>query len=182
MNVVRQLAITSRVAIGISLLAALPSFAEGVYLEPAEFVAEVFDEAIPDPQLLWITGTMRDEVQQILGRDVLPLRIRYWQKDTRTAWVLDEIGKDQLITTGVVVNAGVIETIQVLVFRESRGWEVRYPFFTGQFIGARIDSRMRLDRSIDGISGATLSVDALKRQARLALLLTQYTNSAANLP
>jgi hypothetical protein len=41
---------------------------------------------------------------------------------------------------------------------------------------------MRLDRSIDGISGATLSVDALKRQARLALLLTQYTNSAANSP
>ncbi len=75
------------------------------------------------------------------------------------------------ITTGLAVDDGAIERIRVLVYRESRGWEVRYDFFTAQFIGARLDGDARLDRRIDGISGATLSVRALTNLARLALYL-----------
>ena len=59
----------------------------------------------------------------------------------------------------------------MLVYRESRGDEVRYPRFTGQFTGAGLNSRQELDRGIDVISGATLSVNALTRLARLALYL-----------
>ena len=39
--------------------------------------------------------------------------------------------------------------------------------------GATVDADYRLDRYIDGISGATLSVDALTRLGRLALYLTE---------
>ena len=60
---------------------------------------------------------------------------------------------------------------KVLVFRESRGWEVRHPFFTDQFRDAGLTGELALDRNIDGISGATLSVRALSRLARLALYL-----------
>ncbi len=35
-----------------------------------------------------------------------------------------------------------------------------------------------LDRHIDGISGATLSVNAMKKMARLALLLHQETEGS----
>jgi Na+-transporting NADH:ubiquinone oxidoreductase subunit NqrC len=48
---------------------------------------------------------------------------------------------------------------------------VRYPFFTDQFNGLQLDENNRLQRKIDGISGATLSVNALTRLARLALHL-----------
>jgi hypothetical protein len=70
-----------------------------------------------------------------------------------------------------VVDSGSIARIAVLIYRESHGWEVRYPFFTNQFKGATLAATHELDRRIDGISGATLSVRALTRLARVALLL-----------
>ncbi len=106
------------------------------------------------------------------------LRLRYWGRDGRTAWILDEIGKEEPITTGIVVNGRAIEEVKVLIFRESRGWEVRHPFFTDQFKGARLGHDDQLDRHIDGISGATLSVRALKRLARVALFLHQHAEFA----
>ncbi len=71
----------------------------------------------------------------------------------------------------MVINEGRLEIIKVLVFRESRGEEIRHPFFTDQFKDARLDHKGNLDRTIDGISGATLSVRAMKKLARLALYL-----------
>jgi hypothetical protein len=62
--------------------------------------------------------------------------------------------------------------LRVLIYRESRGWEVRHAFFTRQFDQAQLENG-KLDRSIDGITGATLSVEALQRAARLALWLDQ---------
>jgi uncharacterized protein with FMN-binding domain len=97
--------------------------------------------------------------------------MRYWTRDHRSAWILEEIGKEQPITTGIVVQGGRIERIKVLIFRESPGWEVRHDFFTEQFKAAGLTEKHGLDRHIDGISGATLSVRALTRLARLALFL-----------
>ena len=64
--------------------------------------------------------------------------------------------------------------VKVLIFRESRGWEVRYPFFTDQFKGATLVTDNNLDRKIDGITGATLSVNALTKLGRIALLLHKH--------
>jgi hypothetical protein len=159
------------------LLIALSAFADSAYQSPEEFIAETFADNVPATQILWVTAELRSEARAILGHELAGLRIRYWQVGPRSAWILDEIGKDKPITTGVVINDDAIETIKVLVFRESRGWEVRYPFFTDQFIGVRAKQNNQLDRNIDGISGATLSVSALRRQAQLALLLTRYTKT-----
>ncbi len=51
--------------------------------------------------------------------------------------------------------------------------EVKYPAFTKQFIGAKLDE-MKLDRNIDGISGATLSVWAMTSIAELSLFLDEH--------
>ena len=64
--------------------------------------------------------------------------------------------------------------MSVLQFRESRGWEIRYPFFTQQFDGVRLDKNDKLNERIDGITGATLSVRAATRSANLALVLSEY--------
>jgi hypothetical protein len=145
--------------------------ARGAYQTPQEFLAEVFPGGSPAAAPLWLSEPLRTQVRNVLGHDLPALRLRYWRREGRTAWILDEIGKDQPITTGVVVADGTIETIRVLVFREIRGWEVRYPFFTDQFRGARLNADLRLDRPIDGITGATMSVRALTNVARLALVL-----------
>jgi hypothetical protein len=147
------------------------AYALGVYQSPEEFLREAFAGHPPAPKTLWLTDAMQERVVSILGHQYPAMRLRYWEHEKRSVWILEEIGKEEPITAGIVVASGKIERMRVLIFRESRGDEVRYPFFTRQFEGAELKSDMRLDRHIDAISGATLSVRALERLARLALYL-----------
>ncbi len=147
-----------------------PRAEPGVYQSPEDFVADAFPAGAPDASAIWLRADLRDAVQTVLGRPPLP-RIRYWRQDQQTVWILEEIGKDQPITAGIIVRDGAITEIRVLVFRESRGWEIRHAFFTRQYRSARLTDGNRLDRPIDGITGATLSVQAMTRMAKVALLL-----------
>ncbi len=142
------------------------------------FLQTVFGDQVPAPQTVWLRGSVRENVETILGHRYPALRIRYWAKQPgaetlRSAWILEEIGKELPITVGLVIDGDVIESVQVLAFRESRGGEVRYPAFTRQFSGLSLLENQLLSGTIDGISGATLSVSALKRLGRLALYLHQ---------
>lgn len=147
----------------------------GTYQTAEEFLDLAFSGHPPEPGVIWMTGKHKQAVEGILGHSYPTLRIRYWRRERRSAWILEEIGKEQPITTGIVVDDGHIENIKVLVFRESRGWEIRHSFFTDQFKSATLDADRQLDRNIDGISGATLSVRAMKKLARLALYLDAAT-------
>jgi len=149
-----------------------------VYQEPADFVNESFHGKPPSPNALWLTPELKAQMEEILGHPPAGMRVRYWQDKERTTWVLDEIGKERPITTGIVIKQETIERVRVLIFRESRGWEVRHDFFTDQFRGASMNAKGSLDRNIDGISGATLSVRAVEKLARVALLLDQTVNSS----
>jgi len=148
--------------------------AESTYLEPAEFVNNSFTGEIPSPNVIWIKKDLKKQIEDILAHKYKSLRVRYWKKDQRSVWVLDEIGKTKPITTGIVIDKNKISEIKVLIFRESRGWEVRHPFFTKQFIDIKLNKENQLTEKIDGISGATLSVRALTKLARVALLLNQH--------
>ncbi|MCK5383780.1 MAG: FMN-binding protein [Gammaproteobacteria bacterium] len=158
-----------------AVFATTVAHARGVYQTPEAFLDEVFQDAPPRPQVVWLRGDIRNAADEIMGHRYPGLRIRYWRKDNRTAWILEEIGKERPITTGVVINENTIELVRVLEFRESRGGEVRHPFFTDQFKGTSLTDDNKIDRHIDGISGATLSVRALKKLARLALYLHSKT-------
>jgi len=155
----------------IVIAAPLAASATGIYQAPDDFLDEVFAGAPPAPQAIWLTADLREEVAGILGHPPATMRVRYWRQGGRTAWIVEEIGKEKPITTGIVVAGGHIERVKVLVFRESRGWEVRHEFFTDQFRHAALSEDGRLDRNIDSISGATLSVNALTRLARMVLYL-----------
>lgn len=169
------------IATGLVLIAflswvALPAAADRkvrhVHQTPAEFIEQSFPDGEAESKALWVTGDLKQQVRKVLGHDLDRLRVRYWVDGRRTAWILDEIGKEELITVGVLIDAGRIEGLNILIYRESRGWEVRFPFFTDQFRGAVVaENGNRLDRRIDGISGATLSVRAVSGLARLALIL-----------
>lgn len=141
-----------------------------VYLEPDTFIENSFPEE-PHQRVIWLNKETKKAVSEILGHPYKGLRIRYWERDGRTAWVLEEIGKVEPITAGFVVEDGKLLEMQVLIYRETHGWEVRYPFFSNQFKGLGLKDNRRLDRKIDGISGATLSVNALVRLSELALFL-----------
>ena len=142
--------------------------AEIVHQKPADFLAEQAPGC--EQQALWLDKALKAEAEQVLERPYAGARVRYCEGGGRTAWILDEIGKTEPITTGIVVGEQGVEQVRVLVFRESRGGEVHREAFTRQYLQATLDDENRLDRRIDGITGATLSVWALNRQVRLALL------------
>jgi hypothetical protein len=142
----------------------------------------VFQGEVPDASVLWLTGDLKQETRDVVGYDLKGLRLRYWRRDNRTAWILEEIGKTKPITTGIAVSDGAIERLQVLIYRESHGWEVRHSFFTDQFKGLTLGDDARLSEQIDGISGATLSVRALETLARLALCLDAHVRAAGPQP
>ena len=151
--------------------------AKGTYEEPLDFISETFDGNPPEPSKLWIKKEMQADIQKIMDRRLKTLRLRYWKKGDRFACILEEIGKEKPITVGFVVDGGEIERAKVLIYRETRGWEVRYPVFTNQFKGVTLKNNLKLNRDIDGISGATLSVRALTKTACLALYLYQHCDS-----
>jgi hypothetical protein len=147
--------------------------AKGVYQQPEDFVKQSFAGSPPPARVLWLKDGLTGQIENILQHRYAGRRIRYWADTERSVWILEEIGKKKPITTGILIQHDKIENIKVLVFRETRGWEVKHAFFTNQFIGAELNNGNRLDRHIDGISGATLSVRALTRLARIALLLNK---------
>ena len=155
-------------------LAATAVYGE-VYQEPTAFVAEVFGSA-QQPKVLWLTKDLQAEAAAILGHPPAQLRQRYWREGGKSVWILEETGKEELITAGFVVADGRIDHVRVLVYRESRGQEVRQSSFLGQFKDARLKEGDRLDRDIDGIVGATLSVGAMERMARLALFFDRASH------
>jgi hypothetical protein len=148
-------------------------YAVEIYQQPEDFIKQVFTKTPADVKVIWPDKNLQKKMIDILGHKYEKLRIRYWISDTKTAWILDEIGKEKPITTGIVINENKIELVKILAFRESRGWEIRHNFFTNQFENVSLDKNMELDHSIDNISGATLSVRAVTKLARLALLLHQ---------
>ena len=146
-------------------------FAASVYETRAEFLSRAFIDSPPEPDILWLSGERRSAVRQLLGHDYSALRLRYWCQAGRSAWILDEIGKDLPITVGIIIEKNYIKNLRVLTYRENRGGEVVTASFTDQFNHAAIEETKQLDVRIDGISGATLSVQALTRLATMALFL-----------
>lgn len=158
--------------VGALLIASLISpavLSKGVYQSGPEFIAQTFAPQQPQAKALWLTPEIRQRAESILDRQVPGLRVRYHILDNKSAWILEEIGKEMPITIGVVVTDHKITEVKILAYRESRGGEVRYPAYTAQYRGASLQSNNRLDQSIDGITGATLSVWAVNKVAGLAL-------------
>lgn len=144
------------------------------YQAPHAFIDNAFGGTPPRPAVLWLKRDLQAEISKIMDHRLNALRLRYWQRGSRTAWILEEIGKEEPITAGFVIEEAKLLETNVLVYRESRGWEVKYPAFRNQFVGAMLEDDTELDTHIDGISGATLSVNAMRKMARLALFLHDH--------
>lgn len=151
------------------------------YLSKEDFLAQAFNAEEPGWKMLRLNRELKQKVKAILSHAYPASRIRYWHDGQRTAWIIDEIGKEQPITMGVVIENDVIVQLKILVYREERGGEVHEEFFTRQFANAYLQNDS-LSKQIDGITGATLSVNAVTRVAELALMLhrTVQTKLAAN--
>lgn len=144
-----------------------------------EFIAMAVDSSSSNsdselqPKNLWLNDELQVKIIKILDHPYSKLRLRYLTnlKLKQTLWFLDEIGKERPISFAVSIIDRKISLMKILQFRESRGGEIRMQAFTDQFNQIGVKSNSKLDQHIDGITGATMSVTAMKKIARLALML-----------
>jgi Na+-translocating ferredoxin:NAD+ oxidoreductase RnfG subunit len=93
-------------------------------------------------------------------------------KVTGYAFIDEEMGQHQPITFAVLIAPdGRMRRLEVMVYRESHGHEVRAPRFRHQFEGKTAADPLRHGRDIVAVSGATISSQAMARGARRALIL-----------
>ena len=146
-------------------------FSEEVFLSKKEFLKIAFSDETPKRKGLRFKGEVKEIAQKIMGSNYKKIRMKYWRQDQKTAWILERIGKVELITAGFIVENCRISSVHVLIYRETHGWEVKYPSFRDQLVGVNMIADYKLDKSIDGISGATLSVNSMEKMTRLALAM-----------
>ena len=88
------------------------------------------------------------------------------------ALVQNTIGKHKPMTYMVGVdNKGRVSDIELLVFRESRGSEIRQKRFNTQYEGKTVLDPIRINKDIINISGATMSVRSMSAGIKRVLVL-----------
>ena len=130
---------------------------------------QAFEIAFPgadkvDREKKWLTDEQKKAIGDLCLQNIKTNRMTFYvgKRDgipMGYAIIDHEIGKSFPITFMVVLNMdGSVRDVEILVYREPRGWEVRYPSFMDQFTGKNADTDYRI---IHSITGATLSVLAL---------------------
>jgi len=88
------------------------------------------------------------------------------------AMIQNTIGKHKPMTYMVGVDpTGACTNVELLVFREARGSEVRTKRFNAQYEGKTVNDPVRINRDIINISGATMSVRSFSAGVKRVLVL-----------
>jgi Na+-translocating ferredoxin:NAD+ oxidoreductase RnfG subunit len=152
---------------------------ERAYLteQQAKLVFPHSNQIVPEDHDL--TADQERSIAVALRYRLASRRQRVWRGSTgdvtdEYAMILNEIGKEQYITFIVGITPDFrVERVALMVFGESRGGEVRDARFTNQFRGKRSSDRLVVGADIIGITGATLSSQALCRGAKKALVICE---------
>ena len=93
---------------------------------------------------------------------------------TGYALIDSEVGKHLPITYIVGFSPdGLVSRVEMMVFREIRGWEARERRFMAQFEGRRSGDKLQIGGSLKNVTGATLSSRAIAKGVQRALFLWQ---------
>jgi len=106
-----------------------------------------------------LTGVQARSIQSASGVRVLSKKLNVYKTHGGGWFILDQvIGKHENIDYAVALtSSGEVKGIEVLVYRESYGHEIMNPKWKAQFYGRGAGTKLKLDREIKNISGATLS-------------------------
>ncbi len=126
---------------------------------------------LPGHSYIIINEEIQGNIKKILKDTYhLPI-IKYWKAGNKVGFVLEAIGKHEFITTGYIVENNKIIDAKVLVYRENYGYEIEHDYFLDQIRGNSVKKNGKLVKSIANISGATLSVKAMRKLSKLSLYL-----------
>ena len=121
------------------------------------------------PAFVTLTVDQAREVERRSDVNVRNREIQIWRVSNGGYFVVDEVvGKHDFITYAIGLNSdGTVKQIEIMIYRESYGYEVRNIEWRNQFIGKNSSAPLKLNQDIKNISGATLSsrhvADGVKR-------------------
>jgi len=161
-----------------------------VYLTEEEAVAQALEGA--DSVVSRTVSPSREEAEMLadqLGAAMLDSAYVFHlavvgSTVTRCVVVVNTMGQYQPITLAVTLRMdGSVDGVQIMVYRESRGSEVRRRAFLEQFEGRSADEGIRLGGGIRHITGATISsrgvTDGVRLAARLQRLLVHHSSPSS---
>ncbi len=148
---------------------------------------EALQKAFPLADTLWSThwvpdDSQRQQIEQRLGWRLgephfTIYQARKNQEHLGFAIITEQVGLYKPITFLVKVDiVGQVDGVWVMIYRESRGDEVRRQRFLSQYNGKKAQHPIRLNRDIIGITGATLSVRALNAGVKKVLTVIEIAN------
>jgi Na+-translocating ferredoxin:NAD+ oxidoreductase subunit G len=128
---------------------------------------------------LVLTDMQRDQIKRLSGvrqRNAKQLVWRAEQQGVLLGWfIVDEVvGKHEFITYAAALSPqGAVLGIDVLVYRETYGSQIRGEVWRKQFAGKQLQNPLVLGKDITNISGATLSCKNVSTGVRRLLALQQ---------
>jgi electron transport complex protein RnfG len=167
----------------IALLAvAAPVFADQLFLRESEVPRALFGEHVTSVRkTLELSPPEVAELSRVLERKVevrsYPyLEVRPEGGDEKSIlgdiFLMDVVGQSLPITFAVGVKQdGTLQDVQVMVYREPHGDEIRERRFRAQFAGKKLQDPLVVGKDIDAISGATISSASAAYAARKGLAL-----------
>lgn len=97
------------------------------------------------------------------------------------AFVDEEMGQHEPITFGSRFGPdGACDRVEVMVYREGYGEEIRESRFLEQFVGRKAEQPLRLKHEVDAVTGATISSGSATDAVRRALAIVGLARQAAS--
>jgi Na+-translocating ferredoxin:NAD+ oxidoreductase RnfG subunit len=128
---------------------------------------------------LKLTPEQKARIQERIGWKFPEESFRAFKAETNGtvdgyAVIQETIGKHRPITYLVGVTPdGKVSDIEILVYRESKGSEVRMKRFNSQYEGKTTLDPIRINKDIINITGATMSVRSVSAGVKRALVLVE---------
>ena len=126
---------------------------------------------------LHLTPEQKARIQERIGWKFPEEAFRVFKADSNGktdgyAVIQETIGKHRPITYMVGVTPdGRVSDVEILVYRESKGAEVRMKRFNSQYEGKTPLDPIRINKDIINITGATMSVRSVSAGVKRALVL-----------
>jgi len=126
---------------------------------------------------LKLTPEQKTRIQDRIGWKFPEESFRAFKAETNGnvdgyAVLQETIGKHRPITYLVGMTPdGKVFDVEILVYRESKGREIRMKRFNAQYEGKTVEDPIRINKDIINITGATMSVRSVSAGVKRALVL-----------
>lgn len=128
-------------------------------------------------QTLWFSESDKEEIRKVsrapFGDDHLTCRVVSDPEGVIGYGFVDDVkGLHEMITYLAGLNAdGSVRAVEILVYREAYGFEIKSERFRKQFGGKTLQDPIRVGTDIRNIAGATISTNAISAGVRKILAL-----------